>query len=152
VIGQDNILCYVPRKKLVFRVQKQDSLIDVLRVLAAALCSKVFLEISFSESPVDFSINWKEAYPHFIFKQESEESFLERVEKGDFEHIRLLNLPSEKLRKVSAEARVFLDVGAPLANGRWELLHYVREVAISYDYHRYGNLGVREKERRNPIF
>ncbi len=152
VIGQDNILCYVPRKNLVFRIQKEDSLLDVLRVFAAALCSKTHLKVSLSEGPMDFSINWKEAYPNFTFVHEQEEDLLQKVEEGSFDRIRLLSLPSDKLRKVAAEAGCFLDIGKPLANGRWELLHYVREVSISYDYHRYGNLGVREGEKRNPIF
>ncbi|MES2198782.1 MAG: proline dehydrogenase family protein [Chlamydiota bacterium] len=152
VIGQDNMLYYVPRKNLVFRIQKEDSLIDIFRVLAAAILAKVSLEVSWSDSPIDFSINRKEAFPNFTFTQENEGSFLQRMEKGSFERVRLLSSPSEELRKISVEMGCFLDIGAPLANGRWELLHYIREVSISYDYHRYGNLGIREGEKRNPIF
>lgn len=152
VIGQDNALYYVPRKNLIFRIQKGDSLLNVFRVLSAAICSKTPMEISWSIAPIDFSINWKEAYPNFTFKQELEESFLQRIEKGSCDRIRLLSPPSDQLRKIAAEMGCFLDVGEPLANGRWELLHYLREVSISYDYHRYGNLGIREGEKRNPIF
>ena len=35
-----------------------------------------------------------------------------------------------------------------LAAGRIELLWYLREQSISWDYHRYGNLGERANERR----
>ena len=35
-----------------------------------------------------------------------------------------------------------------LAEGRIELLWYLREQSISHDYHRYGNLGPRGGERR----
>lgn len=151
VIGQDNILCYVPRKNLIFRIQEGTSFLNVLRVFAAAICAKVSLEVSFEKSPIDFSINWKEACPNFTFIQELEESFLQRVAQGNVDRIRLLYSPGESFRRVAAESGCFLDIGEPLANGRWELLHYLREVSISYDYHRYGNLGIRESEKRNPI-
>ena len=35
-----------------------------------------------------------------------------------------------------------------LAEGRLELLWYLREQSISIDYHRYGNLGMRVNEAR----
>ncbi len=38
-----------------------------------------------------------------------------------------------------------------LASGRLELLHYVREVSVSINYHRYGNLGERENEQRHQL-
>lgn len=50
-----------------------------------------------------------------------------------------------ELREIAAEVGFFLGMGEPLTNGRWELLHYVRAVSISYDYHRYGNLGIPRK-------
>jgi len=38
-----------------------------------------------------------------------------------------------------------------VAEGRLELLWYVREQSISRDYHRYGNLGRRATEARAPV-
>jgi len=37
------------------------------------------------------------------------------------------------------------------AEGRLELLWYVREQSISTDYHRYGNLGTRADEERAAV-
>ena len=37
------------------------------------------------------------------------------------------------------------------AEGRLELLWYLREQSISIDYHRYGNLGVRSNEARAAV-
>ena len=37
------------------------------------------------------------------------------------------------------------------AEGRLELLWYVREQSISTDYHRYGNLGIRADEERAAV-
>jgi RHH-type proline utilization regulon transcriptional repressor/proline dehydrogenase/delta 1-pyrroline-5-carboxylate dehydrogenase len=38
-----------------------------------------------------------------------------------------------------------------VAAGRIELLWYLREQSISFDYHRYGNLGRRAGELRRPL-
>ena len=44
-----------------------------------------------------------------------------------------------------------MKVGGPSANGRLELIHFVREVSISQDYHRYGSLMAREGEARESV-
>ena len=38
-----------------------------------------------------------------------------------------------------------------LAQGRVELLWYLREQSISIDYHHYGNMGTREGEERTEV-
>jgi RHH-type proline utilization regulon transcriptional repressor/proline dehydrogenase/delta 1-pyrroline-5-carboxylate dehydrogenase len=55
------------------------------------------------------------------------------------------------MKKSAAEVSCYLCHLPVLASGRVELLNYLREMALSVDYHRYGNLGVREGEHRNPI-
>lgn len=153
VVGQDNGLYYVPRTRMGLRIQKTDSVLDIFRILAAALVSKVHPEISFSSGtcPVSITKEWKNKLPKFTFVEESYEHFLKRVASGHFERLRLASSPDQSLRKAAAEAACFLDHDPVLATGRFELLHYVREVAVSADYHRYGNLGLREKEQRKPI-
>ena len=37
------------------------------------------------------------------------------------------------------------------AEGRLEMLWYLREQSVSIDYHRYGNLGVRSNEKRAQV-
>jgi RHH-type proline utilization regulon transcriptional repressor/proline dehydrogenase/delta 1-pyrroline-5-carboxylate dehydrogenase len=37
------------------------------------------------------------------------------------------------------------------AEGRLEMLWYLREQSVSIDYHRYGNLGVRSNEKRAEV-
>ena len=39
-----------------------------------------------------------------------------------------------------------------LDEGRLKLLWYTEEQSLSIDYHRYGNLGARAKEKRNGLF
>jgi len=55
---------------------------------------------------------------------------------------------SSAVRGVAAAAGVYLADEPVLAEGRIELLWYLREQSISHDYHRYGNLGARAGERR----
>jgi RHH-type proline utilization regulon transcriptional repressor/proline dehydrogenase/delta 1-pyrroline-5-carboxylate dehydrogenase len=58
----------------------------------------------------------------------------------------------EILRRAAAESGAYLADHPVLAHGRIELLWYLREQSISYDYHRYGNLGSRADEpRQGPL-
>ena len=49
------------------------------------------------------------------------------------------------------DSGIYLARAPVLAQGRVELLWYLREQSISIDYHRYGNLGIREGEERMGI-
>jgi len=56
------------------------------------------------------------------------------------------------IRKVAATAGVYLADEPVLAEGRIELLWYLREQSVCCDYHRYGNLGARADEaRKQPL-
>jgi len=142
VLGQDNVLYYTPRKRLALRVQNEDSLCSILQVLSAAVSAYVCIDISFDRGQILFDQRWKEVFPSLQFIQETEQDFLSRI--TDYERIRMISFPSEALQNRAAEEGCFLDIGEPLANGRFELIRYIREVSLSYDYHRYGNLGIRE--------
>ena len=52
------------------------------------------------------------------------------------------------VRAAAAQIGVYLADEPVLAEGRIELLWYLREQSLSYDYHRYGNLGARAGESR----
>jgi len=141
VLGQDNLLKYVSHNRMVLRIQDQDTLLDVLRVFAAANICGTALEISVGNN---FPI-----IPNLTIVKESENAFIERIKNGSMERVRLLSTPSYELQKALAEAACNVCQKPVLANGRVELLNYLREVSISYDYHRYGNLGERETEPQN---
>jgi RHH-type proline utilization regulon transcriptional repressor/proline dehydrogenase/delta 1-pyrroline-5-carboxylate dehydrogenase len=72
----------------------------------------------------------------------------EEIEPFTTHRLRFLQTPSEKIYRTCAELPYNVIVAPVLANGRIELLNYLREVSISADYHRYGNLGTREGEGR----
>lgn len=153
IIGQDNILRYRPHKKICFRIQDQDSALDILRVLAAAMSCKAHLLISWSKehSPIKIREHLRPFASFFSMSEESEEHFREKVKQGQFRRVRMISNPPESLKIAASQSATFLDHAPVLSNGRFELLHYLREISFSIDYHRYGNLGLREEEQRKPL-
>lgn len=145
IVGQDNFFRYIPRKNITFRVDHTDPLLDVLRVCAAALTCGAHLTLSVSSG--DRS-RFGKVFP---VVEENEERFLERLRMGSIGRLRLIKAANEKILEAAAESITYVSDDPVYANGRLELLHYLREVAISIDYHRYGNLGLREGELRKAI-
>jgi RHH-type proline utilization regulon transcriptional repressor/proline dehydrogenase/delta 1-pyrroline-5-carboxylate dehydrogenase len=152
VVGQDNKLLYRPHKKMCLRVQHTDSALDI-RSIAAAITAHCDLEISWSQdhSSVLFNDRWKKLLPSLHFTEESEKEFLSRMKKGVFNRVRVMSQISSAMKQQASEQSIYINTTPVLANGRIELLNYLREMALSVDYHRYGNLGVREGEHGNPI-
>lgn len=152
LLGQDNLFTHIPHEELTFRIQKEDSALDIFRVLAAALLCKTPLEISLdSNCPIHFSPELKSHLNPFRFIQEDLPQFLARIQKKEIKRIRHLSSFPFEVIQTAAEHFCFLEGSAVLCNGRIELLHYLREVVFSIDYHRYGNLMQREKEIRSKV-
>ena len=152
LIGQDNIFRYVPHKKVAIRLQAGDKPIDYLRVFAAGLTCGVALQISWDKTEVDVptGVNWQLLLPSFTLVEESLDQFLQRIQSHEVKRLRLLSSAPAKLRRTCGLSHCVLVTSPVLANGRYELLKYLREVSISHNYHRYGNLGIREGDLRKP--
>jgi RHH-type transcriptional regulator, proline utilization regulon repressor / proline dehydrogenase / delta 1-pyrroline-5-carboxylate dehydrogenase len=144
ILGQDNFLIYVPHKKVVFRIQESDALIDQMRVIAAAQICGTPLEVSGNPEQIKKLLH----LPKFDVVIETEKAFISRLSKNGMERIRLISQPSPAFEQAIALNACHVSKGAVLANGRLELLHYLREIALSKDYHRYGYLGDREGDVR----
>ncbi len=153
VVGQDNFFRYVSRKNMAFRIQPHDSPLDIFRVLAAAFATKTRLEISFDPKACPLMIDhyWQQNLNKVSYTEESTEEFLSRLRSKAFDRVRFISKPSTEMEKAASESATYLNAEPVLASGRLELIHYLREVAISIDYHRYGNLGTREGELRGKI-
>lgn len=151
LIGQDNFLRYRPEKGLCIRVQASDKPLDLWKIAAAASVLNASFEVSLDPSiqvPLE-SID--EVAPFVVWTTEKEEDWAQRAVKGEFKKVRLLSNPSDDILKALAKAGIHFQVSAVLANGRLELLTFLREISISSDYHRYGNLGLREGEKRRAL-
>jgi RHH-type transcriptional regulator, proline utilization regulon repressor / proline dehydrogenase / delta 1-pyrroline-5-carboxylate dehydrogenase len=152
IVGEDNLFRYLPRKGIVLRIEPHSDPLDALRVCAAALTCGAQLEISWSYNETKAAaLNWLELVPVLRVIEETDEVFLSRISQGRLQRIRVLEQASLTLRTTASQSGVHVIDTPVLANGRLELLHFLREVAICIDYHRYGNLGMREGELRKPI-
>jgi len=144
VLGEDNIQLYVPHSALALRVQPQDAWLDVMRVIAAALTCGVSMEVSCDPGFEPYCRLLK-PIKNLSLTEEREQEFIQRIVQGRIDRLRLLSRPSKLVQQALGEAACNVINEPVLANGRVELLHCLREMSISYDYHRYGNLGDREK-------
>lgn len=138
LLGQSNILKYVPHDLIIARILPEDSLVDVSRIYFAARISQTPLKISLHP---DAAARFEKT--PFMPVVESDEQFLSHIRKG---RIRLLSMPEIQVIHGLSVREAWQMPKPALANGRIELLNYMREVSISYDYHRYGNLGARFNE------
>ncbi len=71
---------------------------------------------------------------------ESQAQLAERLDRLETERIRLVGEAGPELRAAAADHGVHIADNAVTADGRRELLHYLREQAISRTVHRYGNI------------
>ncbi len=147
--GQDNLLRYLPRKDVVIRLQESDELIDQIRIFAAILiCGG---EAVVTGHPHTIA-PWKNfTLPGIEFIEEDNFTLFARLRSGEASRLRFASVADSSLCHVAAEGACSIFDAPVLANGRVELLYYLREASISIDYHRYGNLGIRESEKRKPL-
>jgi len=78
---------------------------------------------------------------------------IQAIQTGQVARLRFANsecVPEEVLRSANSHQVYVSDQPVSLV-GRIELLRYVMEQSISFDYHRYGNLGPRSIEKRADV-
>lgn len=145
--GEDNLFSYTRIKNLAFRVCEQDSLQDILGVIIG--CHTLGLSPLVSHDSTQSSIIkelkkiCKAVDLGADFVEENEEQFIAKISK--FERIRYhakADKNSPLYQATAKEAKIIIR-DKPLLNGRFELLFYHNEKALSVSYHRYGNLGIR---------
>ena len=87
------------------------------------------------------------------FVQETDDELADRVRAAESERVRFAapeRVP-EIVFQAAAASGVYVARAPVLIQGRVELLWYLREQSISIDYHRYGNLSIREGEQRLTV-
>ena len=158
LVGQDNLRRYLPVRRLHVRVDPADSLFETFaRVCAARAVG--------CETTVGLPRDWSSAATDWLreltaewtapvaFVEESDAELADRIRAAETDRVRFAapeRVP-ETVFRAAAESGVYLARAPVLVHGRVELLWYVREQSISIDYHRYGNLSVREAERRTAV-
>jgi RHH-type proline utilization regulon transcriptional repressor/proline dehydrogenase/delta 1-pyrroline-5-carboxylate dehydrogenase len=157
-VGQDNVRRYLPVGSVRVRIHGDDSAFDVFaRACAAhvAGCRVVIstpsgLHLATVARLEQLTESWAAAIE---FVEETDAELAQAIRGRQVDRVRYAAPERASLEVLQAgnEANGCV-VSVPVsAEGRLELLWYLREQSISTDYHRYGNLGIRADEERAPV-
>ena len=138
LLGERNTFRYLPLKKMGLRVQSSDNLCDVFMVLAAAKTSGAGLKISISKYDPKLVTIQKCVGKDFLIIVQTEQEFL--VEMDKYERIRTCSLLQNECYRKAAKTEKYIASDKPIIEGRIELIHYVKEQSIAFEYHRYGSI------------
>jgi len=139
LVGERNTFRYLPLQKIGFRVQSTDNLCDVLMVLAAARIANAKLRISISKYDPKLDTLQSAVGKDFQIIVQTEAEFL--IEMDKYERIRTCSSSLQyEYYKKAAETGLYIANVQPLIEGRLELLHYLKEQSIAFEYHRYGSI------------
>jgi len=118
---ESNVLCYRRLPRIALRAETDARPRDVARVRAAAgRCGVPLVESHAAD--------------------ETGEQFAVRLGSLGVQRVRVLGTCSPELRAAANEAGVHIADDPVTAEGRIELLHYLREQAVTRTTHRYGNV------------
>lgn len=137
--GEENVFRYLPLKGgMGLRLFKKDTDEQALMVaLAAHLCGT---PLTVSYDPTDKREQLKDQLAKLgaYMKCETLDNFIDSI--PDYERIRTCskNIP-EKMYQRAANTNKFIADDAPVKDGRVELIHYLKEQSIAFEYHRYGS-------------
>ncbi|MGV3661884.1 MAG: proline dehydrogenase family protein [Prosthecobacter sp.] len=158
LIGQDNVRRYLPLDVVHVRVSHEDTFFELFARVAAVRTTGARAVISYPEGFHSYELELIQRLTlkwagQIEFVEQTDDELEAAVRGGRVERIRVASprRVSATVRSAAAEAQIFIADAPVLAEGRVELLWYVREQSISFDYHRYGNLGARASESRAPI-
>ncbi|CAN5793836.1 bifunctional proline dehydrogenase/L-glutamate gamma-semialdehyde dehydrogenase [soil metagenome] len=161
LLGQDNLRRYIPFAGVRVRLDVLDKASDIVIRVAAARVTGAKVIVSVPPELGSPVVHWLQQVTGswgtgIEFFEEDDLVLSARIEASPFhptERIRFASPGSVPtvVRAAAAAKGVYLADEPVLAEGRIELLWYLREQSISHDYHRYGNLGSRVGEsRREP--
>lgn len=139
--GEENTFRYLPLKNCGFRIVESDNLVDILIVMTASDIAKTPLMVSLGAKDkrlptIERAANMLENVTLTI---EDKSEFLDGM--INYDRIRTCSPNfSENFYKTAAELGKHVASQKPLIEGRLEMLHYLKEQSISFEYHRYGSV------------
>lgn len=134
--GEQNLFRYLPLSKMALRLFPGDDFEDVRLIARAAITTKTPLIISISEDDPNFE---KVSELGCEVLGQSLERFIRDI--ANYSRIRSCspNIP-KALYDAAAVCNKYIATAPVVRQGRFELLHYLKEQSISYEYHRYGSI------------
>jgi len=158
LVGQDNVRRYLPVGSVRVRVHASDTAFDVFARACAAHVAGCGVVISTPPGVNSAAVqrleeltqSWAAAIE---FVEETDAQLVQALRERQVDRVRYAAPDRASLEVLQAgNAANGCVVSVPVsAEGRLELLWYVREQSISTDYHRYGNLGIRADEERAAV-
>ena len=138
VLGEANLFRYCARGKILVSAHDMNPECVALVLLAGQTCG---VELELSDWPGREQSGALAEAAGVAWREETPVELCDRVglQCSEFERIRVL-CPSDELRQISHEFGLEVVDWPVLANGRLELLHYLREQTVSVTLHRYGNI------------
>lgn len=133
--GEQNIFRYLPVKGgMCLRLFKKDSDEQARMIALAAKICGTPLTISYDSADDRSALISTGAQ----LKKESLSDFLQSM--PSYERIRTCSseIPVEMYERAAACDK-YIATATPVKNGRVELIHYIKEQSISFEYHRYGS-------------
>ncbi len=148
--GQENLLLYRSLPFVCVRSRANEPLYWLLTWMGAALTTHTPIQISIDPSPKAEKLASLVPTSNMEVLLEQEEEFVTRMTLIDRCRVRFFTRPGPLLQKALAIQGCDTIIGPPLAHGRLELLSLLQEQVISFDYQRYGNLGLHET-KKEPV-
>src|SRR5690606_3733334 len=159
LLGQDNLRRYRAFREVRVRITPADDLFEVLVRCAAARVTGARVIASFARSVSGELMDrlnacteaWAAAIECLEETDDELASWLRALHPHATERLRYAapgRVPAV-VREAAAEAGQYVADEPVSVHGRVELLACLREQSLSFDYHRYGNLGARASEPRH---
>ena len=155
LIGQDNLRRYLPVAEVRIRVHADDTPFELFARVCAAMTVGSRITVSypheFESEMITALANATETWAARIeFVEESDEDLARVIRDGHTDRVRYAGRDRvpELVRRAVGDTGIYVAAAPVIAAGRIELLWYLREQSISFDYHRYGTLGDRSAEQR----
>lgn len=135
--GEQNVFRYLPLKSMVLRLFPDDSNAAAQQIAFAAKTCHTPLTISYDPAEEDRASALSST--GCSLKAENLQEFLKTMK--DYERVRTCsaNIPMEMFVE-AAQADKYIATAPPVKDGRVELIHYIKEQSISFEYHRYGSI------------
>lgn len=158
LLGQDNLRSYLAVPHLRVRLAADDDPVDLLITAAAAVAVDCRAVFSHRDGECERLLEILDAATaawagRIETIEESDEELATAIHSGGVDRVRLLSRRAEPavINRACIERFVPCIRQPVVASGWVEPLWYLQEQSLSFDYHRYGNLGRRADEPRRPL-
>jgi len=139
LMGEKNTFRYLALRNMALRVQSTDATSDIFMILAAAQIAKTPVTLSISQEDPKLEMLKSFTQKGWTLVVQTETEFLN--EMNNYERVRTCSDQlSAELHHKAAVLGKYVATAKPLVEGRLELLHYLKEQSIAFEYHRYGSI------------